>query len=493
MTRYLLPIFAILAVVTGQVIAQDAPVTDEGAPPTRFAQDLRAMEQFRPGYAFWRHIFTIPDGAIAFGSAVDGRLLAVFTSRADWTRQAVWIEPEVQEVLSGVRLPSNLDDRRERVAATLEEHFGPVVHNPTRGTFVTPNARLYGGFVEEWSRIYARFGVPADVGLAQALVESGLSGTRRSEARALGFCQFLESNLRRLNRLAPYVIEGTNQTSQAPYCAAYLAVLATKYDSFIPALSDHHSGGVNVGRTLINGERLGAEDVRDQYFLGSQLARDLRQIDLYGYRDLYRTYGPRSYAYAEMVFGNMANVREIMASTKQEKIYAMRVPRALRIADITRRTKLSTSEVKRYNPALVRQVPARATVYLPMYVKDFGPDVSFWHRPPSAAYTTVLNEFLQLEGGAARWDSAAFAPVLRRFEQRFRATKTEEGTVMATVLAFVLQDEVIRGNILAEFRASSEVRSLFERGVRERDAVMGPAGLACSPTGDVQLASRRTC
>lgn len=493
MTRIFLPVLAILALAGGRVVAQDAPVVDDGAQVTRFVLDLRAMEQFRPGYAFWRHIFTIPDGSIAFGSAIDGRLLAVFSTRADWTEQAVWIAPEVREVLAGERLPSKLDDRRERVAEILEGHFGPVIHNPTRGLFVAPNVKLYGGFIEEWSRIYARFGVPADLGLAQALVESGLSGTRRSEARALGFCQFLESNLRRLNRIAPYVIEGRNQTSQAPYCAAYLTVLATKYGSLIPALSDHHSGGVNVGRTLINGERLGAEDVRARYFLGSQLARDLRQIDLYGYRDLYRTYGPRSYHYAEMVFGNMANVREIMASTPQEKIYAMRVPRAVPLADIARRARLSTAEVRRFNPALVRQVPKNATLYLPKYMKEFGPDVSFWHRAPTAAYTETLEEFLNLEPGPERWSDPSFVAVLRKFQQRFRATKTEEGTVMATVLEFVLEDEATRGTILAEFRDNPEVRRIFERAVRERDEVMGPMLAACSPAGDVRLVSRTTC
>ncbi len=493
MTRLLLPILAALALVSGPLVAQDAAVGHDGAPLTRFARDLRAMEQFRPGYAFWRHVFTIPDGAIAFGSAADGQLLAVFNAKADWTEDAVWMAPEVRQALAGHRLPAKLDDRRDRVAEILEERLGPVLDNPTRGTFVAPNLPVYGGFVEEWSRIYARFGVPADLGLAQALVESGLSGTRRSEARAIGFCQFLESNLRRLNRIAPYVIEGRNQTAQAPYCAAYLTILATKYGSFIPALSDHHSGGVNVGRTLINGERLGAADVRHQYFLGSQLARDLRQIDLYGYRDLYRTYGPRSYHYAEMVFGNMANVREIMASTKQEPIYAMRVPRAMRLADVTSRSGLSAAVVRRFNPALVRQVPARATLYLPMYVKAFGPDVSFWHRPATAAFTAALDEFLQLEPGAERWDDAAFRPVLRTFQQRFRATKTEEGTVMAPVLEFVLQDEDVRGAILAEFRASSAVQVLFERGVRARDELVGPIRQACAPAGDVQLASARSC
>src|SRR5919198_626908 len=57
---------------------------------SRRHDDVVAMETFRPGYSFWKHIFTIPDGFIAFGSAVDGRLLAVFPAAGDWTRQADW-------------------------------------------------------------------------------------------------------------------------------------------------------------------------------------------------------------------------------------------------------------------------------------------------------------------------------------------------------------------------------------------------------------------
>ena len=253
-----------------------------------------------------------------------------------------------------------------------------MLHNPTRGQFLLPNARRYGSFVDEWRAIYERFGVPAEIGLAQAIIESGLNGTRRSEARAIGFCQWLESNWRHLDRVSPHVIESRNQTTQAAYCAAYLTILATKYGSFIPALSDHHSGGTNTGRTLINGERLSGEDVRERYFLGSQLARELRQISLYGYRELYRTYGPRSYYYSEMVFGNMATVAAITASTPQAKIYAMRAPRAIALSEVTRRTRLSVDEVQRFNPALRTRVPAGATLYLPSYVADFGRDVSFF-------------------------------------------------------------------------------------------------------------------
>jgi hypothetical protein len=498
-------ILGTLVLIAPRLVArQDLPVVEQEerrqavpgdqAPLSRFEQDLQAMERYRPGYTFWQHVFTVPDGSIVFGSAADGRVLAIFPTKSNWAESARWMDASFTGMLAGRRLPATLDDRRDLVAELLEDAVGPVVHNPTRGLFVAPNARLYGGFLEEWSRIYERFGVPAEIGLAQALVESGLSGTRRSEARAVGFCQFLESNLRRLNRLAPYVIEGRNQTAQAPYCAAYLSILSAKYGSFIPALSDHHSGGTNVGRTLINGARLGGDGVRQQYFMGSQLARDLRQIDLYGFRDIYRTYGPRSYHYAEMVFGNMVNVRQLLAASDQEPIYAMRVPRTLRLADIAKRTRLSVDEVRRFNPALVRQVPTGATLYLPMYVKEYGPDVAFWRRPASAAYSSVLDEFLQLESGAERWDDRAFEPVLRDFQRRFRATNTEEGIVMAIVLAYVMDEAYTseRGAILAEFRASVDVHRLFDRAVRERDALHGPTGLACSPNSDVRLASART-
>ncbi len=435
----------------------------------RLAADVDALATFRPSYPFWEHIFTTPDGNIAFGSRTDGRLLATFPSRGDWRRNGVWAEPSLADMLSGRRLPRRLRDRRRAVEEALERQVGPVLHNATRGTFVAPHAARYGNFLSEWAAIYERFAVPAEIGLAQAMIESGFNGRARSSARALGLCQWLPRNWDYLKRRSPHVIEGYNQTTQVPYCAAYLTVLATLYDSFIPALSEHHAGGVNVGRTVINGERLGAADTREQYLRGSDFARKLREISIRRYRTLFRTYGFRSALYAEMIFGNTVNIERLMADMPQSKVFAMRVPRRTPIARVMQRTGLSRDEVRRYNPALVRQVPARANLYLPEYIEDFGPDVSFWHRPASPEYAALLDEFIQLEGSIEEWHGNAFRATLEDFRRRFSNTGTEEGAVMATVLAFAIQDlnTSRRGAILREFRNSGSVRRLFDRGRRE--------------------------
>ena len=449
-----------------------SPESIESPARERFEKDQDAMQAHRPSYPFWQHLFTVPDGSIAFGSETTGRLLVTFPTRGDWIRDAVWEDASLAVTLADASLPADLDRRRDEVARRLASLVGPVVHNPTRGLFLIPNARRYGSFLREWATIYERFGVPAEIGLAQAIVESGLKGTVRSRARAIGFCQWLQRNWNQIKRLTPHVIEGYNQTTQAPYCAAYLTILATKYGSFIPALSEHHAGGTNVGRALINGERLGGEDVRESYFLGGEFIRNLRELAPRTFKDLYGTYGPRSALYAEMIFGNIPNVERLMATIPQSDIHAMRTPRALPLAEIARVTKLSADEIRRFNPALIRQVPAGSDLYLPRYMRAFGPDVSFWHRPASPAYAAVLNEFLSLDVPLAEWDSRSFDAVLIDFRRRFEATGTEEGTVMATMLTFVLQGQRTsrQGAILAEFRASDRILQLFDRGKAQHEA-----------------------
>jgi hypothetical protein len=442
----------------------------------RLDLDLAAVQMFRPEYPFWQHIFTIPDGRIAFGSAQDGRLLAIFPTAGDWVRDGVWEEQALNGFLNGQTLPKQLDARRDELVRLLTPVTGPLVHNPTRGQFLMPNAQRYGSFLQEWGTIYERFGVPAEVGLAQAILESGLDGRARSRARAIGFCQFLSSNWAFLNKLTPVVLEAYNQTTQAPYCAAYLSILATMYDSYIPALSEHHAGGVNVGRTVINGERLGGMGSREQYFRGSDFASGLREISAQRYRDLFRTYGYKSSLYAEMVFGNMVNVRRLTAEHQQSPIFAMRLSMARPALDITARTGLKLDEVKRFNPALGARVPAQANLYLPFYVQAFGPDVSFWHRPPTPEYAAALNDFLHIDGGIKRWHEASFETTLRTFQDRFEATRTEEGSVMATTLAYVISDlrTSRRAAILEEFRTSGRILDLFKQGVEELGVTISP-------------------
>ena len=442
----------------------------------RLQGDLEALERFRPGYAFWRYVYSIPDGSIAFGSATDGRLLGSVPTSGDWTRTAHWEDDALNGVLEGVSLARRVDDRRDQVALALQPAVGPVVHNPTRGDFFLPNARRYGSFLEEWGAIYERFGVPAEVGLAQAVVESGLSGKVKSEAKAIGFCQWLPANWQRLNRLAGATIEAENQTTQAPYCAAYLSVLATKYNSFIPALSEHHAGGVNVGRTVINGGLIGGVDVREQYFLGSDLAVDLRTMAPRAFRKITGSYGPRSHLYAEMVFGNAETVKRLRDDTPQDKIYGIRTSREFTLTDISARTGLTAEQLKRYNPALVRRVPRGANLYLPVQGGQFGEDVSFWHRPASPEFEAVLSDFLALKATMEEWDEPGFDVILRDFRRRFKATGVEEGAVMDVVIGYVMQELPTSRRILGEYRRSDEVRELVRRGALQRAMNMTATG-----------------
>src|SRR5262245_38322434 len=115
--------------------------------------DFEAMQTYRPGYPFWRHVFTLPDGSIAYGSAVNGRLLAVFPAKGDWIRQARWTDSRLTHILDGQQLEKKVSDRRDQVASLIERVTGPVLQNSTRGDALIPNVREYGGFLVEWGLI----------------------------------------------------------------------------------------------------------------------------------------------------------------------------------------------------------------------------------------------------------------------------------------------------------------------------------------------------
>jgi len=174
------------------------------------------------------------------------------------------------------------------------------------------------------------------------------------------------------------------------------------------------------------------------------------------------------------VFGNTINVRRIREDVPQQRIFAMRASRPIPVGEITRRTLLTAGEVRRFNPALTRQVPAQGTVYLPVQVPEFGADVSFWHRAPNAAFTAALDSFLQLDAGLQRWLDASFEPVLQEHRRRFEATGTEEGTVMASTLAYVISDlrTSRRAAILDDFRSNGRILQLFNQGVAELSATL---------------------
>jgi hypothetical protein len=151
----------------------------------------------------------------------------------------------------------------------------------------------------------------------------------------------------------------------------------------------------------------------------------------------------------------------------------MRVPRAIPLAEIVKHTGLSADEVRRFNPALADRVPAQFALYLPSYVSEFGTDIAFWRRPAPASFLAVMNDFVQLEAGPEHWDDPAFARVLADFRRRFRETSSEEGTVMDTVLAYVMDQAYTSGRrtLVTEFRGNEQVRRLIERGRLELDVV----------------------
>ena len=125
---------------------------------------------------------------------------------------------------------------------------------------------------------------------------------------------------------------------------------------------------------------------------------------------------------------------------------------------------------------IVNNLVAIATglLFIAMFTVDFKDPGSV-----SAAGIAVLGCGATL--GVAL-QALVLVPVLRRFEKRFRDSNSEEGTVMATVLAFAIDDAMSSGRreILSAFRADEEVRTLFDRGLLER-VNANLTLLSCSP------------
>ena len=97
----------------------------------RLQADLAVVQEFRPAYPFWQHIFTISDGRIAFGSAQDGRLVVTFPAKGgDWLKDGLWVDPAMSATLGGRPFPLRLDDRRDEVVRRLEPTIGPLLQQP---------------------------------------------------------------------------------------------------------------------------------------------------------------------------------------------------------------------------------------------------------------------------------------------------------------------------------------------------------------------------
>ena len=153
---------------------------------------------------------------------VDGRLLATFPAKGNG--HATRCGPTPRSPTSSTVSRSLASERTARTGGAPPGARRRGRSCTTRRAETpccrTPKVRA---FLAEWGAIYERFGVPADIGLAQVILESGLNGTRRSEANAVGFCQWLQRNWKRLNHFSPTSSRERTRRRRLPYCAAYLS------------------------------------------------------------------------------------------------------------------------------------------------------------------------------------------------------------------------------------------------------------------------------
>ena len=437
----------------------------------RRRDDFVAMQTFRPGYPFWQHVFTLPDRLIAFGSTVDGRLRDLPRERGLDARGRV-ADPALAR--SWVNARSQTGERREQVAMLLERAAGPVLHNSTRGDALLPNARRYGRFLAEWGAIYERFGVPADIGLAQVILESGLNGKRRSEANAVGFCQWLQEEL----EAAELLFTDTHRGAEPDDAGSLLRRVSVRaghevrivHSRAVRAQRRRHERGAHLDQRRAPWRR--GMSVPDIFWARSWpvTCAPCRGRIRGRLSELWSPFAPvcgdgvRQYLHCQEPEGVDAPGTDLRDANTAGDL-------ACRDHDangVYLRTRCAGS-IRHSSRGSRRRArcPFRTTS------ASLAPTWRSGVRPPSAAYVAVLDDFMRLDAGPERWDDPAFAQVLADFKRRFRETNTEEGIVMETVLAYAMDQAYTssRRALLSEFRSSGQVRRLIERGVLELDVL----------------------
>jgi hypothetical protein len=214
------------------------PPTAADVAAARRRDDFSAMQKYRPGYPFWQHVFTLPDQSIAFGSATEVVCSRCFQPRRvdSVTQRGRTRRWRTFSMVSNWRARSAIAVSRWRRSSSVpRDRFFR-----TRRAVIAllPNARRYGAFPRRHGGRFTNASVSRPTSAsAQVILESGLSAQRRSEANAIGFCQWLHQNWKTPE---PFLAD-THRRQEPDDAGTVLCGVSvgrrTKYGSFIPALS----------------------------------------------------------------------------------------------------------------------------------------------------------------------------------------------------------------------------------------------------------------